>query len=154
VAAGRAKVGRTLAGFDVVPTVPLAVGPDVEACADRVRPYAALYVGGMGSREQNFYNALAVRMGYAEAAGLVQQRFLARDYDGAAAAVPTRFVDDTSLLGPADRIAERMAAFAASGVTTLTVSPFGADLDERIHALQTAAAALRTLDQLPAGATN
>ena len=68
VAAGRATAGRTLDGFDVVPTFPLVVGADPRACADPVRPYAALYVGGMGSREQNFYNALAVRMGFAEAA--------------------------------------------------------------------------------------
>ena len=70
------------------PTVPLVVGDDVDACADPVRPYAALYIGGMGSREQNFYNALAVRMGYADEAAEVQDLYLARDYDGAAAAVP------------------------------------------------------------------
>ncbi|MGI3786773.1 MAG: LLM class flavin-dependent oxidoreductase, partial [Janthinobacterium lividum] len=63
VRVGRAKVGLGLDGFDVVPTVPLSVGADPRTCADPVRAYAALYVGGMGSREQNFYHALAVRMG-------------------------------------------------------------------------------------------
>ena len=60
IEAGRAKVGKTLDGFDVVPTVPIVVGDDLQACADPIRWYAALYVGGMGSREKNFYNQLAV----------------------------------------------------------------------------------------------
>jgi F420-dependent oxidoreductase-like protein len=139
---GRAAAGKDLTDFDIAPTVPIVVGDDVEACAAPVRPYAALYVGGMGSRERNFYNALAVRMGFAEGAAQVQERYLARDYDGAAAAVPFEFVDGTSLLGPVDRIAEKIAQFAAAGVTTLSVAPFGMTLGERIAALRTAAEAL------------
>ena len=141
--AGRAKVGKTLDGFDVVPTVPIVVGDDVDACAAPVRHYAALYVGGMGSREQNFYNALAVRMGYADEAAAVQEKYLAKDYDGAAATVPAEFVDSTSLLGPKERIAERMAEFAAAGVTTLSLTPFGATMDERLASLTTAQEALQ-----------
>jgi F420-dependent oxidoreductase-like protein len=132
VRAGRQKSGLTMDGFDVVPTVPVVIGDDLEACAAPIRSYAALYVGGMGSKESNFYNALAVRMGYDEAAAEVQERFLARDYEGAAAAVPFDFIDRTSLIGPVERVAERMAAFAASGVTTLTVSTYAPDLDERM----------------------
>jgi F420-dependent oxidoreductase-like protein len=146
VAAGRklaaAGSGGELDGFDVVPTVPLVVGADPVTAAEPVRNYAALYIGGMGSREQNFYHALATRLGYADAANLVQDRYLARDYAGAAAAVPAEFVDRTSLLGPVERIADRMQAYAQSGVTTLTVSPYGATLDERIAALRTAVDAL------------
>jgi F420-dependent oxidoreductase-like protein len=142
IAAGRAKAGHTLEGFDVVPTVPLVVGDDVETCAAPVRNYAALYLGGMGSREQNFYHDLAVRMGYADAAAEVQRRYLARDYQGSAAAVPAEFVDSTSLLGPAKRITERLAAFARAGVTTLAVSAFGASREERVASLRTAATAL------------
>ncbi|MEN3361911.1 MAG: hypothetical protein V7637_5893 [Mycobacteriales bacterium] len=142
VAAGRAKAGATMDGFDVVPTVPLVVGPDPVAAAEPIRNYAALYIGGMGSREQNFYNALARRMGYDEAADTVQDRYLARDYAGAAAAVPAEFVDQTSLLGPADRIADRMKAFAEAGVTTLTVAPYADTLQERIATLRTAVDAL------------
>jgi F420-dependent oxidoreductase-like protein len=142
IAAGRAKRGRTLEGFDVVPTVPLVVGDDLEACATAVRNYAALYVGGMGSRDQNFYNDLAVRMGYAEEAAEVQRRYLSRDYQGAAAAVPAGFVDSTSLLGPAKRITERLVQFAEAGVTTLALSAFGATHEERVASLRTAATAL------------
>jgi F420-dependent oxidoreductase-like protein len=140
--AGRAKAGKTMDGFDVVPTVPLSAGADVRACADPIRPYAALYVGGMGSREQNFYNALARRMGYEQAAQECQDRYLAHDYAGAMAAVPYEFIDETSLLGPTERIAERLAAFAKAGVTTLTVAPTGATVEERVEGLRTAVEAL------------
>ena len=139
---GRAKAGKTMDGFDVVANVALVVGDDVAVCAEPGRANAALYIGGMGSREENFYNALAVRMGYADEAAEVQNRFLSRDYEGAAAAVPVEFVDSTSLLGPPARIAERMAAFADSGVTTLAVTPFAATLEDRMRALDTAVSAL------------
>jgi F420-dependent oxidoreductase-like protein len=142
LATGRAKVGKTLDGFDVVPTVPLVVGDDVDSCAALVRAYSALYIGGMGSREQNFYNALAVRMGYASEAAEVQDKYLARDYEGAASAVPFEFVDQTALLGPQARVAERMADFAAAGVTTLSLAPFGMTLDEKLRSLTTAMEAL------------
>lgn len=141
VAAGRARAGRDLAGFDVVPTVPVVVGDDIAACAELVRWYAALYVGGMGSREQNFYNQLAARMGYAEAAREVQELYLAKHHREAAAAVPLEFIDRTSLLGPKQRIADRMREFAAAGVTTLSVSLFVADADTGIQTLRTVAEA-------------
>jgi F420-dependent oxidoreductase-like protein len=140
--AGLAAAGRDRAGFDVVATTPLVVGDDLEACAAPVRAYAALYIGGMGSRDKNFYNALAVRMGYEEAAAEVQDRYLARDYAGAAAAVPFSFIDETSLIGPPARIAERMQAYAEAGVTTLTVATYAGTLDERIAAVRVAAEAL------------
>ncbi len=142
VRAGRARAGAGLDGFDVVATVPLAVGDDVAACADTVRDYAALYVGGMGSRQQNFYNALARRMGYEAEAQEIQDRYLARDHAGAAAAVPLSFLDETSLLGPKDRLADRMQAYAQAGVTTLSVAVRGETLQERVASLRTAAEAL------------
>jgi F420-dependent oxidoreductase-like protein len=147
IAAGRARAGRELAGFDVVPSVPVVVGQDaspagVAACAEVVRWYAALYVGGMGSREQNFYNRLAVRMGYADAAREVQDLYLAKRHRDAAAAVPLEFIDRTSLLGPRERIADRLRAYAEAGVTTLSVTPFVADAESGAHTLRTVAEAL------------
>jgi hypothetical protein len=118
------------------------VGDDWVSCADAVRPYAALYVGGMGSREKNFYNELACRMGFAAEAAVVQDRYLARDYAGAMSAVPVEFLDATALLGPKERIRDGMQALAGVGVTTLTVSPTGVELDERLSALRVAADAL------------
>ncbi|MFD1831577.1 MULTISPECIES: LLM class F420-dependent oxidoreductase [Streptomyces] len=140
--AGREKAGKTLDGFDVVPTVPLAVGDDVDALADAFRPYTALYVGGMGSRKQNFYNRLAQRMGYEKEAAEIQDRYLAGDKEGAAAAVPRQLIDSTALLGPVDRIADRMRAYAEAGVTTLSLSPAGFTLEERIAALRAGVEAL------------
>ena len=142
IADGRAKVGKTMDGFDVVPSMPIVVGDDPRACADPIRWYAALYVGGMGSREKNFYNQLAVRMGYEEAAKEIQDRYLARDYDGAGAAVPFDFLDATALLGSKGRIADKMQVLAASGVTTLTVTPSNGGMEEKKAALRTAVEAL------------
>ncbi len=141
VAAGRAKVGKDLEGFDVTPSVPVVVGDDVAECAELVRWYAALYIGGMGSREQNFYNQLAVRMGFADAAREVQDLYLAKRQRDAAAAVPLEFIDQTSLIGPVDRIAGRMRDFAAAGVTTLSVTLFGLDLATSLSQLASVAEA-------------
>lgn len=127
--------------FALDATVPLSVRDDVATAADAVRGYASLYIGGMGSRRQNFYNALAVRMGYAEAAARVQDLYLAGSYRDAGAAVPQQFIDDTSLLGPRDRIAERLTRYADAGMTTVTLAPYGRTLEERVAALETAVAA-------------
>jgi F420-dependent oxidoreductase-like protein len=142
IRAGQAKSGRTMDGFDVVPTVPVVVGDDWQTCADAVRGYAALYIGGMGSREKNFYNDLACRMGFERAAAEVQEKYLARDYQGAMAAVPLEFLDATCLLGPEERITEGMLALAEAGVTTLTVASYAADVESGRHTLQVAAQAL------------
>ena len=138
VAAGRARAGKELAGFDVVPTGPVVIGDDVAMCAELVRWYAALYLGGMGSREQNFYNQLAVRMGFGQAAREVQDLYLDKRHRDAAAAVPLEFIDATSLLGPVERIAERMRAYAESGVTTLSLSVFAADRETAVAQLRSA----------------
>ncbi|MFI7388018.1 LLM class F420-dependent oxidoreductase [Streptomyces sp. NPDC049813] len=142
--AGREKAGKTMEGFDVCPTVPLALGADkdVAALADFFRPYTALYVGGMGSAKQNFYNQLARRMGYEKEAAEIQEKYLAGDKEGAAAAVPHQLIDSTTLLGSVDRIADRMRAYAAAGVTTLTINPAGFTLDERVAALRAGTEAL------------
>jgi alkanesulfonate monooxygenase SsuD/methylene tetrahydromethanopterin reductase-like flavin-dependent oxidoreductase (luciferase family) len=142
VRAGAERVGRDLTEIDVVATVPVVVGDDAAACADRLRGYAALYIGGMGSRRQNFYNALAVRMGYEAAAAQVQELFLARRTRDAMAAVPFEFIDQTSLIGPRQRIVERLQAFAAAGVTTLSVSCPSGGLSENTATLRVVAEAL------------
>ncbi|HET8642030.1 MAG TPA: LLM class F420-dependent oxidoreductase [Pseudonocardiaceae bacterium] len=147
VAAGRTRAGQDMSTFDVAPSVPVVVGDDpspagVAACAELVRWYAALYVGGMGSREQNFYNQLATRMGYGAAAREVQDLYLAKRQRDAAAAVPLEFIDRTSLLGPKERIADRMRAYAESGVTTLSVTLFAAGAGAAIAQLRTVVEAL------------
>lgn len=121
---GRAKVGKTLAGFDVCPTIPLVVGDDLAACADVTRRQTALYIGGMGSRDKNFYNDLACRMGYEAEANAVQEHYLAKRYKEAEAALPQELLERIGLLGTVDRIAERMREYAAAGVTTINVAQY------------------------------
>ncbi|RAG83924.1 LLM class F420-dependent oxidoreductase [Streptacidiphilus pinicola] len=147
VRAGREKAGRTMEGFDVAPNVPIAVAAsdgeaDLAAAADIFRHYTALYVGGMGSKEQNFYNRIACRMGYEEAAEEIQKLYLSGDKAAAAAAVPQQLIDSTTLVGTRERIADRLRSYADAGVTTLNLSPGGFSLDERITALRTAAEAV------------
>ena len=96
----------------------------------------------MGSREQNFYNRLAVRMGYADAAREVQDLYLAKRHRDAAAAVPLEFVDRTSLLGPVERVANRLHAYAEAGVTTLSVALFVGDAEDGVRTLRQLADAL------------
>ena len=130
-----------LTGFDVAPSVPVALGDDIAACADAIRPYAALYLGGMGSRAQNFYNQLAVRMGYPDEAAQVQDLYLDRKLRDAAAAVPREFIERTSILGTKDQITERIREYAAAGVGTLGVSPYAADRETAIATLRQVAEA-------------
>jgi len=136
VRAGRERAGLDLAGFDVVPTVPVVVGDRVDDCVDPVRAYSALYIGGMGSKDKNFYNALAARMGYAEEAARVQDLYLARDYVGAAAAIPREFIERTALVGPPDVISARLRDYAEAGVTTLTIAVYAGSLEERIETVR------------------
>ena len=136
IEAGRAKVGKTMDGFDVVATVPVVIGDDVDACAVPLRNYSALYLGGMGSRDTNFYNQLAVRMGYDQAAAAVQDLYLGRDYAGAAAAVPFDFIDKTALIGRPARIQDRLHAYADAGVSTLSVATYAETIDERLATLR------------------
>lgn len=96
----------------------------------------------MGSRKQNFYNQLAQRMGYEREAADIQEKYLSGDKQGAAEAVPHELIDQTTLLGSVDRIADRMKAYAAAGVTTLTLAPAGFTLDERLAALRAGTEAL------------
>jgi F420-dependent oxidoreductase-like protein len=138
---GRSKRGLGLTGFDVAPTVPVSIGDNLAWCADVIRPYAALYVGGMGSREHNFYNQIAVRMGYADEAARVQDLYLAGKKAEAAEAVPQDFIERTSLIGNKIQIRERLKQYAAAGVGTLSVSPYVGDLKSGIDTLRLVAEA-------------
>ncbi len=111
-----------LTRFDIAPTVPVAVGDDVASCRDKVRPLIALYVGGMGAKHKNFYNALVRRYGYEDAAEAVQDAYLDGRRRDAIALVPDALVDELALVGPRSRVADQVSAWAASGVGTLIVA--------------------------------
>jgi F420-dependent oxidoreductase-like protein len=105
--------------FDIAAMCPVLVGDDVQACRDMLKPYVALYVGGMGARGRNFYNSLVARYGYEQEAATIQDLYLDGKKQEAAAAVPDELVDETSLVGPPERIADRLQLWKESGVTTL-----------------------------------
>ena len=125
VEAGFAKAGnKSYTQFDIAPSVPVIVGDDVESCRNVVKPILALYIGGMGARGKNFYNDLACRYGYAEAAKTVQDLYLAGDKGEAMNAIPDALVDDVALCGPKERIAERLALWRACPITTMNIMTF------------------------------
>jgi F420-dependent oxidoreductase-like protein len=126
VEAGFAKAGggKSMANFDIAPTVPVVLGDDVDACRASVKPFIALYVGGMGAKGKNFYYDLAVRYGFQEAADRVQELYLAGRKEEATAAIPDELVDAVALCGPKRRIAERLERWQASPVGTLNMSTF------------------------------
>lgn len=137
-----AAAGRDPAAIDINAQVPVSVHGDPRVAADRIRAHAALYIGGMGSKTENFYHRLASSMGFEAEADAVQERFLARDYVAAAAAVPFEFIDRTSLLGSPDRIRGRLQDFADAGVTSVSCSAFEATLEGRTATLRTVAEAV------------
>ena len=109
-------------GLEIVASVPALVSDDLDSARDFLRPYYALYIGGMGARGTNFYNDLARNYGFEEAAEEIQSLFLDGKQREAAAAVPDELVDEMALVGPPERIAERLAVWRESGATTLLVS--------------------------------
>ncbi|MCU1461526.1 MAG: putative F420-dependent oxidoreductase [Acidimicrobiales bacterium] len=117
-----ASVGeRDLSTFDIAPTATVVLGDDVDACRSMVKPFLALYVGGMGARGRNFYNDLACRYGFEGAAKEIQDLYLDGKKAEAAAAVPDSLVDAVALCGPKGRIAELVEEWKASPVTTMIV---------------------------------
>jgi F420-dependent oxidoreductase-like protein len=132
----RAGNGKSFAEFDIAPTVQTLVSDDRSAARDAMRPYLALYVGGMGSRKQNFYNALVRRYGFEDAAQRVQDLYLEGRKDEAAAALPGELIDAVSLCGPAGVVRERLAMFRDAGVGTLMVSPMSWSFEDRRRQLR------------------
>ena len=136
LAAGAARAGRDLDGFDVAPVVQAHVADDPAAARDAMRPFLALYIGGMGSRERNFYTEQAGRYGFEQAARTVQEHYLAGRRGEAGAALPDELIDLITLCGPAGRVRERLAAYREAGVGTLIAAPSAWTHEERLHQLR------------------
>jgi F420-dependent oxidoreductase-like protein len=137
---GAAKSGRSLDNFDIAPSVNALITDDLESARDLMRPFIALYVGGMGPKDNNFYTKLVSRYGFEEAANNIQDLYLAGKKEEAAAAIPNELIDLVSLAGPHDFVKERMRAFNDAGVGTLTVTPITFTREERIDQLRRIAA--------------
>ena len=135
----RAGGGKGFDDFDIVPTVTAMVSDDRESARDAMRHYVALYVGGMGSRKQNFYNALVRRYGYEEAADTVQELYLEGRKDEAAASLPGELIDKLCLVGPRDFVRERISVYRSAGVGTLMISPMAWTFEERLAQLRAVA---------------
>lgn len=112
---GLEKSGRSLQDFDVAPFVSVAMNDNLDAAFDSLRPWLALYIGGMGARDKNFYNDFATRLGYGEAAKQIQDLYLSGKQAEAAAAVPNALLDEVALVGPRERIRERLEPWKEAG---------------------------------------
>jgi F420-dependent oxidoreductase-like protein len=118
---GRPGARRSQSDFEVAASVPLIVTDDVEAAVDAVRPMYALYFGGMGARGTNFHANVAIRMGYEAEVAKIQDLYLGGRKEEAAAALPTKLIEDLTLIGSRDRIRDQLAAWRESIVTTILV---------------------------------
>jgi len=133
---GAARSGKSLEDFDIAPTVQVFVTDDLEGARNAMRPFIALYVGGMGSRKQNFYNQLVCRYGFEAEAAVVQDLYLEGKREEAMAAVPDALIDAVSLCGPPDVVRERLAVYRDAGVGTLGVTPIAFTAPERLDQLR------------------
>ena len=124
VDAGLAKAGKMMANFDIAPTVSVVINDNLDVCYNMLRPMLALYVGGMGARGKNFYYDLAGRYGFEDAATEIQNLYLAGDKGAAMARVPAELIDAVALVGPRERVRERLALWRNSPVTTLNMTVF------------------------------
>jgi hypothetical protein len=123
----------------MAPTVNTFISDDWPAARDRMRHLLALYVGGMGSRKQNFYNQLVQRYGFEDAARKVQDLYLDGKKDEAAAALPDELIDQVTLSGPRDHVRERIAAFREAGVGTLVIGAMAFTTQDRVDQLRAVA---------------
>ena len=127
---GLAASGRSAAEFDVAPFVTVVMGDSVEECMRPIRGTMALYIGGMGARNRNFYNNFAKALGFEEAAVRIQDLYLSGRRDEAMAAVPADLIDACHLVGPADRIRERLQRWRGTKVSTMMI---GGGSDEALE---------------------
>ena len=138
--AAQAQNGKRIDdSFDIAPNVNLCLDDDIDKARDAMRPILALYVGGMGSRKQNFYNNLVQRYGFEEAAKEIQDLYLDGKKDEAAAALPAELIDSVSLVGPKDRVAERLELYREAGVGTLITTPLAPTFEARSEMMRTLA---------------
>ena len=136
----RAGNGKGYDNFETACYVPVAMGDDLDACRDLMRPFLALYIGGMGSKKKNFHKDVVVRYGYGEAAETIQDLYLAGKKAEAETAVPTQLIDDVCLVGPKAHIREQLAAWkSCRGITTMLLSANGYQAGNQLETLETIA---------------
>lgn len=118
---GLARAAKEMADFNLAPMTPVVVDDSLDACYNALRPMMALYIGGMGSRNKNFYNDLAARYGFEAEAREIQDLYLSGQRAEAMGKVPAALIDEVALVGPRDRVRDRLALWRESPVTTLNM---------------------------------
>jgi F420-dependent oxidoreductase-like protein len=146
---GAARAGRSLEDFAICPTVNVYISETADTARDAMRPMLALYVGGMGSREQNFYNRLVSSYGFEKAAKQVQDLYLEGKRAEAMEALPAELIDAVSITGTRDQARERIRAYRDAGVHTLIVSPMAGDAEDREAQLRIVAELAKELETSP-----
>jgi F420-dependent oxidoreductase-like protein len=136
---GADRAGRSLENFDIAPNVTAYISDDRELARNLMRPVLALYIGGMGSRKQNFYNNLVQRYGFEAAAREIQDLYLEGKKAEAGDAIPGELIDMVSLCGPREFVRDRIAAFRDAGVGTHAVTPMAFTVEDRIAQLRAVA---------------
>jgi len=139
--AGARAAGRSLDSLEIAPYVPVLIDDDRSAARDAIRPWVALYVGGMGSRAKNFYNEVVQRYGFKEEARDIQELYLTGKKLEAIRRVPDTLVDAITIVGPPGYVRERVEAWSSAGVTLLLASVQGKTQADRLRTLQILAAA-------------
>lgn len=124
VEAGLAKAGKSPDTFDIAPTVSVVINDSLDVCYNMLRPMLALYIGGMGARGKNFYADLAGRYGFEAEAAAIQDLYLSGDRGGAMARIPAELIDAVALVGPRERVRDRLQIWRDSPVTTLNMTVF------------------------------
>jgi F420-dependent oxidoreductase-like protein len=133
---GAARGGRSLDDLEITPQVSMGIYDDVAHARNFMRPYMALYIGGMGSRERNFYNQLVTRYGYGDVAKEIQDLYLSGRQADAMAAIPDDLIDKVALTGPKEKVKERLDAYRDAGVKTLLVTPAAASQEDRLRMIR------------------
>ncbi len=133
---GATRAGRSLDRFDIAPQVNVHISDDPSAARDLMRPTLALYIGGMGSRSQNFYNALVREYGFEQAAAEIQELYLEGRREQAMAAIPDALVDRVCLVGSRAQVRDRLQAFRDAGVGTVLASPIATTRDGLVAQLR------------------
>jgi F420-dependent oxidoreductase-like protein len=144
--AGARIAGRSLDSLVIAPHVPVSIDDDRARARDALKPWVALYVGGMGSKSKNFYNDLVSQYGFADEARMLQELYLGGKQLEAIRGVPDALIDAISIAGPASYVREQLEVWASAGVTTLLASVHGKTQSDRLRSLEILAAAADRVD--------
>jgi alkanesulfonate monooxygenase SsuD/methylene tetrahydromethanopterin reductase-like flavin-dependent oxidoreductase (luciferase family) len=137
--------GRPLSSLEIAPHVQIVVDEDRERARDSLRPYVALYVGGMGSRQKNFYNEVVGRYGFEQQARVIQDLYLGGKKLDAMKQVPAKLIDSIAIAGPPDYVGERLGAWAAAGVNLLLAAIQAPTQEHRLRTIEIVASSAKAV---------